>query len=98
MSSDAWMSNVGSLYLAWRSRDFSSLAPSSFRRASLFYLYLADASLPLLGTGLVAANQRRPIHRPLHLVLALPLFRTDWRRRYRQDEPGSCTFYTILTP
>jgi len=46
---------VGSLYLAWRSRDFRKLLAGAFFVSSgiLFYLYLADVSVPLLGTGFV---------------------------------------------
>ena len=46
---------AGSLYFAWRSRDFRKFLAGAFFVSSgiLFYLYLADVSVPLLGTGLV---------------------------------------------
>jgi hypothetical protein len=45
---------VGSLYFAWRNRDFRKFLAGAFFVSSgiLFYLYLADVSVPLLGTGL----------------------------------------------
>ena len=46
---------VGSLYFAWRSRDFRKFLAGAFFVSSgiLFYLFLADVSVPLLGTGFV---------------------------------------------
>jgi hypothetical protein len=46
---------VGSLYFAWRNRDFRKFLAGAFFVSSgiLFYLYLADVSVPLLGTGFV---------------------------------------------
>jgi len=46
---------VGSLYLAWRSRDFRKFLAGAFFVSSgiLFYLFLADVSVPILGTGFV---------------------------------------------
>jgi hypothetical protein len=42
---------VGSLYFAWRSRDFHKFLAGAFFVSSgiLFYLYLADVPVPLLG-------------------------------------------------
>ena len=44
---------VVSLYFAWRNRDFRKfLAGALFVTSGiLFYLYLADVSVPLLGTS-----------------------------------------------
>ena len=44
---------LGSLYFAGRSRDFRKFLAGAFFVSSgiLFYLYLADISVPLLGTG-----------------------------------------------
>ena len=44
---------LGSLYFAGRSRDFRKFLAGAFFVSSgiLFYLYLADVSVPLLGTG-----------------------------------------------
>ena len=46
---------VGSLYFAWRNRDFRKFLAGAFFVSSgiMFYLYLADVSVPLLGTGFV---------------------------------------------
>src|SRR5215469_2403547 len=46
---------VGSLYFAWRNRDFRKFLAGAFFVSSdiLFYLYVADVSVPLLGTGFV---------------------------------------------
>jgi hypothetical protein len=46
---------VGSLYLALRYRDVRKFLAGAFFVSSgiLFYLYLADVSVPLLGTGFV---------------------------------------------
>jgi hypothetical protein len=46
---------VGSLYWAWRNRDFRKFLAGAFFVSSgiLFYLYVADVSVPLLGTGFV---------------------------------------------
>jgi hypothetical protein len=46
---------VVSLYWAWRNRDFCKFLAGAFFVSSgiLFYLYVADVSVPLLGTGFV---------------------------------------------
>jgi hypothetical protein len=66
---------VGSLYFAWRSRDFRKFLAGAFFVSSgiLFYLYLADVPVPLLGTGFVETPQvsAAPLHRPFHPLLAL---------------------------
>ena len=51
----AVMMAVGSLYYAWRNRDFRKFLAGAFFVSSgiLFYLYLADMSVPLLGTGFI---------------------------------------------
>src|SRR5262245_53202774 len=50
---------VGSAYFAWRNRDFRKFLAGAFFVSSgiLFYLYLADVSVPLLGTGFVDTPQ-----------------------------------------
>jgi len=47
----AVMMGVGSLYFAWRNRDFRKFLAGAFFVSSgiMFYLYLADVSVPLLG-------------------------------------------------
>jgi hypothetical protein len=46
---------VGSLYFGWRTRDFRKFLVGTFLVSSgiLFYLYLADVSVPLSATGFV---------------------------------------------
>ena len=46
---------VGSLYFAWHNRDFRKFLAGAFFVSSgiLFYLYLVDVSVPLLGTSFV---------------------------------------------
>ena len=46
---------VVSLYWAWRNSDFCKFLAGAFFVSSgiLFYLYVADVSVPLLGTGFV---------------------------------------------
>ena len=70
---------VGSLYFAWQNREFRKFLAGAFFVSSgiLFYLYLADVSVPLLGTSFVEtpSDQRWPLHRPFHPLLALFLFR-----------------------
>jgi hypothetical protein len=65
---------VGSLYFAWRNRDFRKFLAGAFFVSSgiLFYLYLADVSVPLLGQLL--SRHLWPLHRPFHPLLALFLF------------------------
>ena len=46
---------VASLYLAWHYRDVRKFLAGAFLVSSgiMFYLYLADVSVPLLGTSFV---------------------------------------------
>jgi hypothetical protein len=46
---------VGSLYFAWRYRDYRKFLAGAFFVSSgiLFYLYLAGVSVPLLGTDFI---------------------------------------------
>jgi hypothetical protein len=66
---------VGSIYFAWRKRDFRKFLAGAFFVSSgiLFYLYLAGVSVPLLGDKLCrnTSAQRWPFHRPFHPILAL---------------------------
>jgi uncharacterized protein (DUF486 family) len=64
---------VGSLYFAWRSRDFRKFLAGAFFVSSgiLFYLYLADISVPLLGTGFVETPQISGARSIVHFVLFL---------------------------
>jgi hypothetical protein len=63
----------GSLYLAWRSRDFRKFLAGAFFVSSgtLFYLYLTDVSVPLLGTGFVETPKISGDRSVVHFVLFL---------------------------
>jgi hypothetical protein len=67
---------VGTLYLAWRSRDFRKFLAGAFFVASgtLFYLYLADVSVPLLGTTFVETSQISGVRSIIHFILFIGLF------------------------
>ena len=64
---------VGSLYLAWRSRDFRKFLAGAFFVSSgiLFYLYLADVSVPLIATGFVETPQVSGGRSIVHFILFL---------------------------
>ena len=53
---------VGSIVFAWRNREFRKFLAGAFFVSSgvLFYLYLADVSVPLLGTNFVETPQMIP--------------------------------------
>jgi len=74
---------VASLYFAWRNRNFCKFLAGAFFVSSgiLFYLYLADVSVPLLGTGLVETpniSARRSI---VHFILFVLCFYFGFVRR-----------------
>ena len=62
---------VGSLYFAWRSRSFRKFLAGAFFVSSgtLFYLYLADVPVPLLGTDFVATPQLSGARSIVHFIL-----------------------------
>jgi hypothetical protein len=67
---------VGSLYFTWRNTDFRKFLAGAFFVSSgiLFYLYLVDVSVPLLGTDFVETpdiSARRSI---VHFILFLLCF------------------------
>ena len=66
---------ITSLYFAWRNRDFWKFLAGAFFVSSgiLFYLYLADVSVPLLGTGFVETPKISvgPLDRPFYPFRAL---------------------------
>jgi hypothetical protein len=72
---------VGSLYLAWQNREFRKFLASAFFVSSgiLFYFYLADVSVPLLGTNFVETPQISGGRSIVHFIL-LALF-PFWRRQ-----------------
>jgi hypothetical protein len=63
----------GSLYLAVRYTDARKFLAGAFFVSSgvLFYLYLADVSVPLLGTGFVETPQVSAVRSIVHFVLFL---------------------------
>jgi hypothetical protein len=67
---------VGSLYFAWRNRDFRKFLAGAFFVSSgiLFYLYLADVSVPLLGTGFVETPKISGGRSVVHFILFLLCF------------------------
>ena len=64
---------VGSLYFAWRNRDFRKFLAGAFFVSSgiLFYLYLADVSVPLLGTSFVETPKISGGRSIVHFILFL---------------------------
>ncbi|WP_439402985.1 hypothetical protein ACNJYA_12475 [Bradyrhizobium sp. DASA03068] len=66
----------GSLYFAWRDVGFRKFLAGAFFVSSgiLFYLYLADVSVPLLGTDFVASPQVSGGRAIVHLILFLVCF------------------------
>jgi hypothetical protein len=64
---------IGSLYLAWRYRDYRKFLAGAFFVSSgiLFYLYLADVSVPLLGTDFIETPQISGGRSIVHFTLFL---------------------------
>jgi uncharacterized protein (DUF486 family) len=67
---------VGSLYFAWRNRDFRKFLAGAFFVSSgiLFYFYLADVSVPLLGTSFLETPQISGGRSIVHFILFLLCF------------------------
>jgi hypothetical protein len=67
---------VGSLYFAWRNRDFRKFLAGAFFVSSgvLFYLYLAGVSVPLLGTSFVETPEISAGRSVVHFILFLLCF------------------------
>jgi hypothetical protein len=59
------------LFLAWRYREVRKFLAGAFFVSSgtLFYLYLANVSVPLLGTGVVATPETSGVRSIGHFVL-----------------------------
>jgi hypothetical protein len=64
---------VGCLYFAWHNRDFRKFLAGAFFVSSgiLFYLYLADVSVPLLGTSFVETPPISGGRSIVHFILFL---------------------------
>ncbi len=67
---------VGSLYFAWRNRDVRKFLAGAFFVSSgiLFYLYLADVPVPLLGTSFVETPTISGARSIVHFILFLLCF------------------------
>ena len=80
---------AGSLYLAWRSRDFRKFLAGAFFVSSgiLFYLYLADVSVPLLGTGFVETPNISGGRSIVHFILFLVCLYFGFVRKPRAKTP-----------
>jgi hypothetical protein len=63
----------GSLTLTWRYRDARKFLAGAFFVSAgvLFYLYLADVSVPLLGTGFVETPRISAGRSVVHFILFL---------------------------
>ena len=72
----AFIMAAGSLYFARRNRDFRKFLAGAFfvSWGILFYLYLADVSVPLLGTSFVETPQISGGRSIVHFVLFLLCF------------------------
>jgi hypothetical protein len=75
---------AGSLYFAWRNRNFRTFLAGAFFVSSgiIFYLYLADVSVPLLGTGFVETPKISGIRSIVHFVLFLLCCYFGFARKY----------------
>ena len=71
---------VVSLYFAWRYREFRKFLAGAFFVSSgvLFYLYLADVSVPLLGTNFVETPALSGTRSIVHFILFLLCFYFGW--------------------
>jgi hypothetical protein len=74
---------VGSLYFAWRNRDYRKFLAGAFFVSSgiLFYLYLTDVSVPLLGTSFVLTPRISGGRSIVHFILFLLCFYFGFVRR-----------------
>jgi hypothetical protein len=79
----ALMMALGSLYFAWRSREFRKFLAGAFFVTSgiLFYFYLADVSVPLLGTDFVETPRISGGRAIVHFILFLLCFYFGFIRR-----------------
>jgi hypothetical protein len=68
----AWIFlGLPALYFAWRSREFRKFLAGAFFVSAgiLFYLYLANVSVPLLGTNLVVTPEISGWRSIVHFIL-----------------------------
>ena len=76
----------GSLYFAWRNRDFRKFLAGAFFVSSgiLIYLYLADVSVPLLGTGFIETPKISGGRSIIHFILFLLCFYFGFIRKPKE--------------
>jgi len=76
---------AGSLYFAWQNREFRKFLAGAFFVSSgiLFYLYLADVSVPLLGTNFVETPQISGGRSVVHFIFFLLCFYFGFVRTVR---------------
>jgi hypothetical protein len=68
----AWIFlGLPTLYFAWRSREFRKFLAGAFFVSAgiLFYLYLANVSVPLLGTHIVVTPEISGWRSIVHFIL-----------------------------
>ena len=68
----AWIFlGLPTLYFAWRSKEFRKFLAGAFfvNAGILFYLYLANVSVPLLGTKLVVTPEISGWRSIVHFIL-----------------------------
>ena len=73
----AWVFlGLPTLYFAWRSREFRKFLAGAFFVSTgiLFYLYLANVSVPLLGTHIVMTPQITGLRSIPHFIFFLLCF------------------------
>ena len=76
---------VGTVYFSWRNRNFRKFLAGAFFVSSgiLFYLYLADVSVPLLGTGFVETPRISGSRSIVHFILFLLCFYFGFVRKLK---------------
>jgi len=79
----AILTAVGSLYLAWRSVDFRKFLAGAFFVSSgiLTYLWLANVSVPLVGTDFVETPAISGVRAIVHFALFLICLYSGFFRR-----------------
>jgi hypothetical protein len=72
-----------SLYFAWRYREFRKFLAGAFFVSSgvLFYLYLANVSVPLLGTDFVETPAVSCARSIVHFILFLLCIYFGWVKK-----------------
>ena len=92
---------VGSLYLAWQNREFRKFLAGAFFVSSgiLFYLYLADVSVPLLGQ-ILSKHRRLAVAAPSSIsssFRSVSILASSGSPRFEPGKSGHCP-NTVLRP